>query len=336
MPDDAPADGAPYQDILTSIVKRFVRLVGPQAALRIARRIPHLSVDDDGNVLDYDRDDPLGNLRLLIDQFELVFGDAAISLSRQASRPVVEAREDLPVSEADIISSGRASPTRVLLVDDHVLFREGLVSLLDPQPDMKVVGQAGSVREAIGLARQLQPDLVLMDISLPDGTGVEATRAILAERPVTRIVFLTVHEDDEQLFAAIRAGARGYLFKNVRAADLLKQVRGVVRGDAGVSPALARRILEEFSRLPATQQADTFQKTDLTAREIEIVREIARGASNRQIARQLIISENTVKNHVRNVLSKLHLRSRRDVATYARDRGLTPPPSQSTDNSPRS
>jgi len=336
MPDDAPSAGAPYQDILTSIVKRFVRLVGPQAALRIARRIPQLSVDDDGNVLDYDRDNPLGSLRLLIDHFELVFGDAAISLSRQASRPVVDAHDDLPASEADLVSFGRASPTRVLLVDDHVLFREGLVSLLDPQPDMKVIGQAGSVREAISLARQLQPDLVLMDISLPDGTGVEATRAILAERPVTRIVFLTVHEDDEQLFAAIRAGATGYLFKNVRAADLLKQVRGVARGDAGVSPTIARRILEEFSRLPATQQSDTFQKTDLTAREVEIVREIARGASNREIARRLIISENTVKNHVRNVLAKLHLRSRRDVATYARDHGLTPPSSQSTGNSPRS
>jgi two-component system NarL family response regulator len=217
--------------------------------------------------------------------------------------------------------------TRLLLVDDHVLFREGLISLIAPQPDFHVIGQAGSVQEAVTLARQLRPDIILMDFILPDGTGLDATLAILAEMPGTRIVFLTVHEDDETLFAAIRAGAVGYLFKNTRSADLLKRLRAVTRGEAGISPAVALRILDEFSKTTSPPAGgDEPAGTELTPREIEIIRELAQGASNREIARHLVISENTVKNHVRNVLAKLHLRNRREVVEYAQRHRLVPPP----------
>jgi DNA-binding NarL/FixJ family response regulator len=164
-----------------------------------------------------------------------------------------------------------------------------------------------------------------MDVSLPDGNGMQATQAILTERPDTKIVFLTIHEDDEQLFAALRAGGLGYLFKNVRAADLIRTLHGVARGEAGLSRAIARRILDEFSRTPAPRPAASEAALELTAREIEVVRELARGATNREIAKSFVISENTVKNHVRNVLAKLHLHSRREIARYARDHNLLPP-----------
>ena len=145
-----------------------------------------------------------------------------------------------------------------------------------------------------------------------------------------RSSFLTVHEDDETLFAAIRAGAVGYLFKNTRATELLKRLRAVARGEAGISPLLRRRILDEFSKTAGHRRPirQSLSRIGLTAREIEIVREIAHGASNRDIARRLVISENTVKNHVRNVLAKLHLRNRREVAEYAQRHRLIPPSSR--------
>ena len=327
MPDDLPHEATPYRAILTAIVKRFVRLVGAPAALNVARKIPQLSVDDEGNVLDYDTDDPLTSITALIDQYGAVFGDMALTLAQQAAQPIVAVAEDGLLQEAGLLASTMTTQIEVLLVDDHVLFREGLVSLLAAQPDIKVVGQASSIREAIKLAHELKPTVVLMDLALPDGTGLEATPVILADRPETKIMFLTVHDDDERLFAAIRAGAIGYLFKDVRAAELLKRLRNVARGEAGISPAIAHRILVEFSRTRAPHQATLAETTDLTTREIEIVRELARGSTNREIALRFVISENTVKNHVRNVLSKLHLRSRRDVADYARDHGLSPPSS---------
>ena len=320
----SPED-VPYGEILTSIVQRFVQLVGAPAALNAARRIPDLQVDAEGRVLDYDRNDPLNTLHLLIEQYRSVFGDVAVTLSQQAAKPIAKQQTESILQEAGFAS--QMGPTRILVVDDHVLFREGIVSLLTPQSDLQVVGQAGSMAEAIVQAHELRPDLVLMDIGLPDGSGVDATKAILAERPSTKIVFLTIYEDDEKLFAAIRVGAMGYFFKNVRSNDLLKGLRSVARGEASIPPNIARRILEEFSRLPAAQPADS-QSVELSAREIEIVRELARGSSNRDIAKRLVISENTVKNHVRNVLSKLHLRSRYEVVEYARAHGLLHPPSR--------
>jgi two-component system NarL family response regulator len=313
MPDVPPTQKVRYCEVLTSIVKRFVRLVGASEALAVARHIPHLTVDAEGNVLDYNKDDPLATVAMLIERYEELFGDAALTLAQQATRPVVKPPVLLPTA---------ATPIKILLVDDHVLFREGLVSLLDAQPDMKVVGGAGSVQEAIEMNRALKPNLVLMDFGLPDGTGLDATKTILEETPTTTIVFLTVADDDERLFAAIRAGAMGYLFKSVRATELVKTLRGVVHGEAGVSRASARRVLEEFSRLPPPPHIDPFENTELTPRELELVRELARGATNTEIAKRFVISENTVRNHVHNVLAKLRLHSRRDVADYARAHGL--------------
>lgn len=215
---------------------------------------------------------------------------------------------------------------RILLADDHVLFRDGLAGLLAPQPDMTIVGQASSVREAVILARKLRPDVVLMDISMMDGSGVEATRMILAERPETKIVILTVHDDDEHLFDAIRAGAMGYLPKSIRAAELIERLRGVARGEAGLSPAFARRILSEFSRSKPVRRPNQSDWLELTERELDIVRLLAADASNRVIAQQLGISEYTVKNHVHNILAKLNLRSRHDVSSYALEHGLLSPP----------
>lgn len=205
---------------------------------------------------------------------------------------------------------------RVLFVDDHILIREGLVTLLNSQPDLEVVGQAGSVREAIEMARELKPDLILMDFGLPDGTGLDATKIILADQPDTKIVFLTVHEEDDRLFAAIRSGAKGYLLKNVPVSKLLAFLRGVQNGEAAITPAMTSRVLNEFARLePTHNQTDP---DELTTRELEVLRELSTGASNREIAGRLIIAENTVKNHVSNILNKLSLRNRREAAEFAR------------------
>jgi DNA-binding NarL/FixJ family response regulator len=211
---------------------------------------------------------------------------------------------------------------RVFIVDDHVLFREGLVSLLETQPDITVAGEAGSVSEAIGMARELEPDLILMDFGLPDGTGLEATQAILAEQPEAKIVFLTVHEQDDRLFAAIRSGAKGYLLKNVPVSKLLDYLRGVERGEAAVSPAMTSHILEEFARLGSGPDPGPAELSELTTREVEVLQEVARGATNREIADRLCISENTVKNHMGNILAKLNLRNRREAAGFARRHGL--------------
>ena len=311
-------DGPPYGVILTSIIQRYVRLVGAPTALSVARRVPGLVTDEQGTVLDFDQADPLGTLNRLLDEYSSVFGDGAVSLPQQVARTVAVAQQ---VRKAP----PTVPPLHLMLVDDHVLFRSGLVRLLSAQPDFTVVGEAGTVRDAITLARDVQPDLILMDISLPDGTGLDATRAILAELPVTKIIFLTVHDDDEHLFGAIRAGGLGYLLKNVGAAELVSRVRGVRYGEAAISAVLASRILEEFSRLPEPQPDETGTPIELTPREVDIVRMLARGSSNREIAQRLVISENTVKNHVQNVLAKLHLHSRRDVDKYARSHGLFSP-----------
>lgn len=212
---------------------------------------------------------------------------------------------------------------KILLVDDHILFREGLASLLCTQVDMQVVGGANTVEESIEQARALKPDLVLMDFGLPDGTGLEATQAILTERPDTKIVFLTVHEDDKRLFAAIRCGAKGFLPKGVPVAKLLTYLRGVEKGDAAITPAMTGRVLE---RLAQTEPRDTPAHSavaSLTEREKQVLKELATGASNREIANHLVISEQTVKNHVSHILAKLGLKSRHEAADIARSIGMT-------------
>ena len=162
-----------------------------------------------------------------------------------------------------------------------------------------------------------------MNITLPDGTGAEATRAILAERPEVKIVVLTLSEEDDHLFEAIRACALGYLSKSAPVALLFKTLQGVMQGEAGISGATARRILEEFARL---SPARSKEEAPLTSREVEVLREMANGCSNQVIAERLVISENTVKNHVRNILLKLHFHSRHEAADYARRHGLASSP----------
>jgi two-component system NarL family response regulator len=212
---------------------------------------------------------------------------------------------------------------KILLVDDHALFREGLVSLLNGQPDLEVVGQAGCVKDAVKLTTSLQPDIILMDFGLPDGTGLDATQTILAKHPDAKIVFLTVHEEDDRLFSAIRCGARGYLLKNVPVAKLLTFIRGVQHGEAAVSRAMTSRIMTEFARMEPARAAATGVPLELTTRELEVLQVLSTGATNRQIAHCLVITESTVKNHVRSILTKLNLRNRREATHYAQTHGLS-------------
>jgi DNA-binding NarL/FixJ family response regulator len=211
---------------------------------------------------------------------------------------------------------------KILIVDDHILFREGLVSLFKAQVDIEVVGQASCVEEAAKLAFELCPSLILMDFGLPDGTGVEATKIILAAQPAMKIVFLTVHEDDEHLFGAIRAGAKGYLLKNVPVATLLSFLREVERGEVALTLSMTTKILNEFTRLTKAQPSRIDELELLTAREVEVLEQLRRSASNREIAGHLVISENTVKNHVRSILTKLNLHSRRQATECFRNSRL--------------
>ena len=203
---------------------------------------------------------------------------------------------------------------RILLVEDHILFQESLGRLLDAQSDMSVVGGATSVVEAVVKARKLKPDVILMDFTLPDGTGVEATQAILAEQPAIKIIFLTIHEEDERIFEAIRHGALGYLPKNVTSSRLLAYLRGLEQGEVAIQPEFTARILKEFAHLPPREAVNGEAISRLTARQREILRELKTGATNREIAARLVISEQTVKNHVSRVLKKLKIKSRHELS----------------------
>ena len=203
---------------------------------------------------------------------------------------------------------------RILLVEDHILFQESLGRLLDAQPDMSIVGGATTVMDAIVKARALRPDVILMDFTLPDGTGVEASQTILGEQPAIKIIFLTIHEDDERIFDAIRHGAAGYLPKSVTSSRLLAYLRGLEHGEVAIQPEYTARILKEFAQLPAREEMDGDAKARLTPRQREILRELKTGATNRQIAARLVISEQTVKNHVSRVLKKLNLKSRHELS----------------------
>lgn len=212
--------------------------------------------------------------------------------------------------------------SKILVIDDHMLFREGLMSLFRFAPDFEVVGGAGGVFEGIEQARLHKPDIILMDFSLPDGTGLEATRAILAQVPNCKIVFLTVYETDEKLFAALRAGAKGYMLKNVASSDLLSSLRAVVRGERAISRRMMSSILDEFSNPLLSDAGKQKLLSKLSPREVDVLRELESGATNLKIAQRLFMSENTVKHHIRNILDKLEVENRQQAALFARQNAL--------------
>jgi DNA-binding NarL/FixJ family response regulator len=222
---------------------------------------------------------------------------------------------------SDSNGSGK-SVKKVLVIDDQILFREGLVSLLSSTQDFEMVGCAGTVHEGCEQAILFKPDIILMDFSLPDGTGLDATRLILAHLPQCKIVFLTVHESDENLFAALRLGAKGYMLKNIGSKELLSSLRALDRGEEAVSRKMVSKIVEEFARTPGSGTEDEKLLENLSPREIDVLREIENGATNLEIAQRLFLSVNTVKHHIRNVFSKLGMKNRRQVASFARRNGL--------------
>ena len=211
---------------------------------------------------------------------------------------------------------------RLLIVDDHALFREGLAAILHSEPDIEIIGLAGSVREAVEIVHTTKPDMVLMDFSLPDGTGVDATRAILEEHPECKIVFLTMSEDDESLFAAIRSGAKGYLLKNMKPAKLVAAVRAVYHGESALSRKMTLHLMEELSRSPKGNRPTDPMLAKLTPRELDVLRMLPDGSTNQEIATKLFLSENTVKYYVHSLLEKLNLSDRKAAANYAREHGL--------------
>ncbi len=219
-------------------------------------------------------------------------------------------------------------PLRVLLVDDHILFRRGVRAVLATRADMQVVGEASDGLEAVALARQTMPDVILMDIKMPGCNGLEATRRIKQEMPSVKVFMLTVSESDEHLFEAIKSGAQGYLVKDLKARQLFDALEGVARGEAAFSGIIAAKILREFDK-SGRGARERLQITEpLTEREIEVLQLVAQGKSNQEVAESLVISESTVKNHLRSILGKLHLRNRIQAAVYAVRQGLVEDPPQ--------
>ena len=211
------------------------------------------------------------------------------------------------------------APITVMIVDDHEMVRRGACSYLEAQPDISVVAQAGSGEEAVRLAQEQIPDVVLMDLVMPGMDGVEATRKVKNASPRTQIIILTSFHQDEYIFPALQAGAISYLLKDVKAAELLEAIRRAAQGEATLHPKIAARVIKTFQDL-ANEEASPF--TALTEREMEVLKLIAKGYSNEKIAEQLVISLGTVKGHVSNILSKLHLVDRTQAAVYAWQKGV--------------
>jgi two-component system NarL family response regulator len=222
------------------------------------------------------------------------------------------------MADADGASNAAAGDIRVLVCDDHALFRRGLVLVLDQEDGITVVGEAEDGEESIRRAEELAPDVVLMDVRMPRVGGIEATRAIVESTPSTKVLVLTVSDDEDDLFEAVRAGASGYLLKEISIEEVGASIRAVMSGQSLISPSMATRLLAEFTSLSRkAEQRQSAPLPRLTDRELEVLRLVARGLSNREIAGDLYISENTVKNHVRNILEKLHLHSRMEAVVYA-------------------
>jgi DNA-binding NarL/FixJ family response regulator len=209
---------------------------------------------------------------------------------------------------------------RVLIADDHKLFRQGLISLMKIRADLvEVVGEASGGREAIQMVERLQPDVVLMDIYMPDGDGLQATREIRQRFPKVFVVMLTSSEEDKHLYEAVQLGASGYLLKSLDASELFDMLSGVVQGEAAMTRSMAARLLKDVARRSADPDLG---EEPLTERELAVLRLVAQGASNPEIAEALFITVNTVKSHIKSILAKLHLENRTQVAAYAVRAGL--------------
>jgi len=212
---------------------------------------------------------------------------------------------------------------RILLVDDQALFREGLHTLLSVQPDLQVVGEAGNGEEALRQTAALHPDVVLMDLRMPVLDGVAATRRLHETQPDSRVIMLTTFDDDEYVFEGLRAGAVGYLLKDVPSEKLIEAIRAAARGESFLQPSVAAKVVAEFARLAdqAPRRTDPLIEP-LSARELEVLRLIATGKTNKEIAAALVIAEGTVRNHVTNILGKLGVRDRTQAALKARELGI--------------
>ncbi len=209
---------------------------------------------------------------------------------------------------------------KIIIVDDHVLFREGLASIIRSEPDIEVAGLSGTVLDAVEMAGRIKPDIVLMDFTLTDGTGADATRLILDAHPNCGIIFLSMSEEDESLFAAIRSGAKGYLLKDMHPSKLVASIRAVNKGESALSRSMTLRLMKELSQ---TKKAEAFESSPtLTRRELDVLRAIATGKTNQEIGKELFLSENTVKYHVHSILEKLRLKNRREVVAFANEHRL--------------
>jgi DNA-binding NarL/FixJ family response regulator len=214
-------------------------------------------------------------------------------------------------------------PIRILIVDDQALFREGLRTLLSVQSGFEVVGEAGNGEEALRLTANLKPDIILMDLRMPVLDGVTATKRLSGQYPDCRVIVLTTFDEDEFVFEGIRAGAVGYLLKDVSSEILFEAINAAARGEYFLLPSITARVLAEFARLPGSKPIQSDQLADqLSSREVEVLRLVATGASNKEIAENLIIAEGTVKNHLTNILSKLNVKDRMQAVLRAKEIGL--------------
>jgi DNA-binding NarL/FixJ family response regulator len=212
--------------------------------------------------------------------------------------------------------------TRVLVADDDDLMRAGLIELLTADPDIEIAGEAATGREAVQRARRLNPDVVLMDVRMPDLDGIAATRELCTVAPQVRILILTTFELDDYIFSALRAGASGFLLKRTRPEDLIAAVHTVAAGDGLLAPSVARRVIDRMAQQPTPELADQARLNALTAREREVMQLVARGLSNREIAVALAVEESTIRTHVKRILMKLNLRDRIQAVIFAYETGM--------------
>ncbi|MBV9661161.1 MAG: response regulator transcription factor [Acidimicrobiales bacterium] len=241
-------------------------------------------------------------------------------------RRSLRARSALRLPSRPVNDASADSLIRVLVADDQAVFRRGLYVVLDTGEDIEVVAEAEDGAEAIAKAEEMAPDVVLMDVRMPRVSGIEAARRIREVLPSTKILMLTVSDEEDDLYEAIKAGANGYLLKEISVEEVASAIHSVMQGQSLISPSMASKLLNEFNSLAKLAEGrEQLPAPVLTARELEVLKLVARGMSNKEVADELYISENTVKNHVRNILEKLHLHSRMEAVMYAVRKRLLDP-----------